>query len=142
MSDVEYDYSEDDDYYNFDEYNYDKDEDDDDEDEENDDKDENNGDEDEDDDKKDEDNDDGFRMNGHRVEDLEDIKDYKRGIMIAERKVHDHVARLGCTVFKQKGMTVTLKAKAGQFVYCWKRKKTTMEQQTRKTTMKQLPMTS
>ena len=85
MSDVHYEYSEDDDqYYNFDEDNHDKDEDYDDEDE-------------------DDDDEDGLRIDGHRVEDLEDIKDYERGIMIAERKVGDHVARLGCTVFKRKG---------------------------------------
>ena len=51
----------------------------------------------------DEDEDDCLRNNGHRVEDFEDIKDYERGIMIAERKVDDHVARLGCTVFQGKG---------------------------------------
>ena len=56
-----------------------------------------------DDDDDDVDDDDGVRINGHRVEDLEDIKEYERGLMIAERQVDDHVARLGCTVFKRKG---------------------------------------
>jgi hypothetical protein len=47
----------------------------------------------------DEDNDDLLRINGHPVEELDNIKDYKRGIMLAEKKVDDHVACLGCTVF-------------------------------------------
>ena len=86
MSDVEYEYSEDEDnYYNLDVFNNDVDEDD----------------------------DDGLRINEHCVEDLEDIKDYKRGIMIAERKVYDHVARLGYTVFKQKGYDSRTEGK------CW-----------------------
>jgi hypothetical protein len=56
--------------YNYDEYNYDEDE-----------------------DLDDEDDDDGLRINGRHVEDLEDIKDYERGIM------DDDVVPLGGTVF-------------------------------------------
>ena len=55
---------EDDDYYNFDEDNYSN-------------FDVFNNNVDEDDDEEDEDNDDGLRINGHRVEDLEDIKEYE-----------------------------------------------------------------
>jgi hypothetical protein len=58
---------------------------------------------DEDEDPDDEDDDDRLHINGHTVEDLDDIIDYERGIMLAEKKVDDHVARLGCTVFDRKG---------------------------------------
>ena len=79
MIDIEYDYDEDDDDYNF-EDNYDEDE-----------------------DSYDEHHDNCLRINGHLVEDLEDIKDYNRGIMLAEKMVDYQVACMGCTVFQQKG---------------------------------------
>ena len=47
--------------------------------------------------------DDRLCINGHLVEDLEDIKDYERGIMLAEKMVDNHVAHFGCTVFQRKG---------------------------------------
>jgi hypothetical protein len=47
--------------------------------------------------------DDRLRINGVLVEELEDIKDYERGIMLAEKKVDNDVRRLGCTVFQRIG---------------------------------------
>jgi hypothetical protein len=97
---------------------------------------------DEDEDLDDEYDDDGLRINGRRVEDLEDIKDYERGIMLAEKRWTMTLLVWVALFSSEKGTTVALKVQAGQFVYCWKRKKTTMKQRTRKTTMKQQAQTS
>jgi hypothetical protein len=51
----------------------------------------------------DEDDDNRIRINSHLVEDLEDINEYERGIMLAETKVDDKRDCLGCTVFQRKG---------------------------------------
>ena len=49
------------------------------------------------------DEDDDKYIDGHPIEELNDIKDNKRGIMLAEREVDNYLCCLCGTIFQQKG---------------------------------------